>query len=100
MNPKTKLVLMLFLLLIVALALSPIASAKSGGKVTMKRAAHELKVGLGRTPFGSGAAHRKDSCSGWCTCSDCGCDGSLSCCIGGCEACWEYRDSRGYCNAT
>lgn len=40
-----------------------------------------------------------DSCSGWCTCSDCGCSGSLSCCLDGCDACWDYRDSRGFCDA-
>lgn len=38
-----------------------------------------------------------DSCSGWCTCTDCGCSGSETCCAGGCGYCWGVLDGRGSC---
>jgi hypothetical protein len=40
-----------------------------------------------------------DSCSGSCNCSTCGCYGTLGCCLGGCDFCWDQLDSRGACDA-
>lgn len=94
-----KLVWMVLMLLIVSFAMSPIADAKAGGKVQLKRNAHENGAG-GPTSFGDGRTPAADACSGWCTCSYCECSGGLSCCVGGCEACWDYRDDQGYCNQT
>ncbi len=47
------------------------------------------------SPFGKAA----DSCSGACNCSTCVCNGSLGCCLDGCDFCWEVLDDRGGCNA-
>jgi hypothetical protein len=97
MNANRKLVWMILMLVVVAVALSTGVEAKDSGKVSLKRAASDLKVGgSGPTSFGE-AAQAKDMCSGWCNCSYCECSGGLSCCIGGCEACWDYRDDQGYC---
>src|SRR5829696_6758672 len=100
MTANRKLVFMILMLVVVALAMSPVVSAKSGGSVILKRDARESKASPARTSFGNDGSSLADSCSGWCTCSSCGCDGSLSCCIGGCEACWDYRDDQGLCGAT
>lgn len=96
MNAKRKLVCMMLMLVVVALALSPLAEAKDAGKVSLKRAASDLEKGGGPTSFGD-SSQAKEMCSGWCSCSYCECSGGLSCCIGGCEACWDYRDDQGYC---
>jgi hypothetical protein len=45
------------------------------------------------SPFGKAA----DSCSGYCTCDECGCYGTESCCDAGCSYCWGYLDGRGAC---
>ena len=57
-----------------------------------KDAAGDLRRSVG--------AAEADSCEGWCTCSDCGCWGSESCCDAGCAYCWGYLDGKGACGAT
>jgi len=60
-------------------------------------------------PVAGGAAHRDftlpdpqtaaaASCYGACNCSECVCSGGFSCCLSGCEACWEFLDDGGACN--
>jgi hypothetical protein len=102
MTANRKLVLMLVMLVVVTLAISPAVNAKGGGVVTLSRGSHDLKTAGSRpTPFGNGgASSTADICSGSCNCSTCSCYGTLSCCIGGCEACWDYRDGQGLCDAT
>ena len=101
MNTRRKLVWTVLMLLVVALAMSPVADAKGGGNVQLRRGASDLRPGGGSTSFGNpSSAVTADVCSGWCNCSYCECSGTLSCCIGGCEACWDYRDGQGLCNVT
>ena len=98
MTANRKLLWTLVMLVVVTLALSPMAIAKDGGKYKIHRDARELGSGWPQTTFGSPAA---DSCSGSCSCSFCSCYGTSSCCDAGCDACWDYRDSQGLCgNAT
>jgi hypothetical protein len=61
-------------------------SGKNNGPVTSQ--------GFGGGQGGLGTA---DTCSGSCDCDTCSCYGTLDCCSAGCDACWAYRDGRGYC---
>jgi hypothetical protein len=100
MTTNRKLVLMVVMLVVVALAMSPAVNAKGGGAITLSRGSHDLKAAGARpTAFGngSGATTAEICASGSCDCSTCYCYGTLDCCIAGCEACWDYRDGRGYC---
>lgn len=100
MNPNRRLLSTLLMLLVVVLALSPVVSAKDSDKpIKLKRDAKELGQAAPSTSFGEVPSTTDEVCSGSCDCSTCECTGTLSCCVGGCEACWEYRDSRGFCNA-
>jgi len=47
------------------------------------------------SPFGKAG----DSCSGACNCSTCVCNGSLGCCLDGCDFCWGVLDGSGSCNS-
>jgi len=100
MTANRKLGLMILVLMMVTLAMSSAVDAKGGGSVMLKRDAQESKARPGRTAFGNGGTGLAESCSGWCSCSLCGCSGSESCCSGGCDACWDFRDGQGLCNAT
>lgn len=99
MNANRKLFSMLIMLLVVTLAMTPLVSAKDSDKpVKLKRDAKE-RVSAPSTSFGDTADTAGETCSGSCDCDDCDCYGTLSCCVGGCEACWDFRDDMGYCNA-
>jgi|GEM_PF-6596510 len=99
MTANRKLVWMILMLVVVALAMSPAVNAAKGGNVVrLSRAAHDVKGASRASSFGSGGAVTADICaSGSCDCSICVCYGTEECCDIGCEACWAYRDSRGYC---
>jgi hypothetical protein len=90
---------LLLLLVLICMGVTMLATgtgslaAKSG--VILKRNAKELNPRASHTQFGSPTAD--DSCSGWCSCSLCGCSGGDSCCDAGCDACWAYRDGQGLC---
>jgi hypothetical protein len=106
MKMNGRLVRMVLMLVLVTLTMSQLVSAANGGNagggnVVKVRAAHDLGgKSATRTPFGgNGTRLNADVCSGWCTCSACGCNGSSSCCDAGCDACWDYRDGQGYCGA-
>lgn len=70
------------------------------GKVVLERDVEAQKSGATETfDISSLFAEEKaaGSCSGACNCSTCVCEGSLSCCGGGCGACWESLDDEGAC---
>ncbi len=78
------------------LGAAALEAANESGKIVLTRKA----VTLGRSvvnPFGSSI--ETGSCYGACNCSTCVCNGSLGCCIDGCEACWEFLDDGGACGA-
>jgi hypothetical protein len=64
----------------------------TGGTVGHWNSVHKFTQTV-PSPFGKAA----DSCSGYCTCDECGCSGSDSCCDAGCSYCWGYLDGRGAC---
>jgi len=92
---------MMLLLVLACLSVTMLATSSGTSEaaqwgVTLKRHSKDLAPKAPKTEFGDPAA---DSCSGWCDCDFCGCSGSDSCCDSGCDACWAYRDSRGYCGS-
>lgn len=100
MSTNRKLTLAVIMLIFVAFAMSPMASAKDGGLMKFKRDAGEAGSGNPGTGFGDSSANKvAESCSGSCSCSTCVCSGSIGCCGAGCGACWQYRDDQGLCNA-
>ena len=98
MKTYRKLAWTFLMLAFVFLAITPMASAKGSG-VRLQRDAKEARPGMPSTNFG-GPSRTEDMCSGSCSCSFCSCSGSSSCCDAGCDACWDYRDRQGLCNAT
>jgi hypothetical protein len=99
MTGNRKLVWMILMLVVVALAISPAVNAAKGGNVVrLSRGAHNLKGASHTSSFGSGSSIAAGICaSGACDCSICVCYGTSDCCDIGCEVCWAYRDSQGYC---
>ena len=90
-----------YLFALAALLILGIASASAGGPATDREAEPDTIV-LERTPPATSGnvlaeqifyfpAH--GSCSGSCNSTSCSCTGSLSCCIAGCNACWDVLDS-------
>jgi hypothetical protein len=102
MTGNRKLVLMILMLVAVFLAMSPAVNAAKGGNVVrLSRGVHADVKGAARaSSFGSGGSIAASICaSGSCDCSVCVCYGTSDCCDIGCDVCWAYRDSQGYCAA-
>lgn len=116
MNGFRKPLCVVLLLVGVALAMSSVVNARQASgasgvstqkQVHLQRSAKELKPNAPKSTFGRrfqnpqpSFMNKVESCSGSCNCSSCSCTGSFECCLGGCIACWDYRDGQGMCNAT
>jgi hypothetical protein len=66
-------------------------------QIFLKRSCDAPKNGVTHRFGNLGFLKEAASCSGECDCETCSCSGTLSCCMGGCGACWEFLDDEGYC---
>lgn len=113
MNRSRKLWVVLLLVVGLASLMASMVNAKQASglrsatkpRITLKRQSSDVKPSA-PSPFGRqlqrsqpSFLNKVDSCSGSCSCSSCSCSGSFDCCLGGCMACWDYRDGQGLCSA-